>query len=105
MRLLIFGSKGQLGMCLYCAFDNRPFWYRAIWRTLDLMSSFISPLPSKVIMPLCGLIAVISILVFGTRLEQRFSKAQIRRMLVDHGFLSIKFSETITYRFVIGYKA
>jgi len=72
---------------------------------LDLMSSFVSPLPSKVMMPLCGLITAISILLFGARLEQRFSKAQIRRMFVGHGFSSIKFSETIPYRFVIGYKA
>ena len=136
-------KKGApLLLYLYYAFDNRPFWYRAIWRVSDLMRLFISPLPSKIKMPLCDLIAATvywplarlsfvldkinvatrliplssyrnlsfytmrtdSLDRFGTRLEQRFKKAQIQRMLVDHGFSNIKFSETMPYWVVIGYK-
>ena len=128
---------------LYYAFDNRPFWYRVIWKASDLIRSFISPLPSKIKLPLCDLIAATvywplarlsfvldkinvptqliplssyrnlsfytmrtdSLDRFGTRFEQRFTKFQIRKMLVDHGFLNIKFSETMPYWVVIGYKA
>jgi len=42
---------------LYYAFDNRPAWFRAIWRLSDLARRFICVLPFAVRSPLCDLIA------------------------------------------------
>jgi SAM-dependent methyltransferase len=33
---------------LYYAFDNRPFWFRALWKTSDLMRQVIFRLPSSI---------------------------------------------------------
>ena len=41
---------------------------------------------------------------FGTRLEQRFSKAQIEKMLLDAGFMNIAFSDNPPYWCAIGYR-
>jgi SAM-dependent methyltransferase len=32
---------------LYYAFDNRPFWFKAIWRASDKIRSWVSPLPAS----------------------------------------------------------
>ncbi len=42
---------------------------------------------------------------FGTRLEQRFTKAQIQTMLQDAGFKDIRFSERTPYWCAVGIKA
>jgi|SRR5579862_440655 len=42
---------------------------------------------------------------FCTRLEKRFSKEQIARMLVDAGFSSISFSDTAPYWCAVGLKS
>lgn len=136
-------KKGApLLLYLYYAFDNRPIWYRTIWRVSDLMRLKISILPKNVKMPLCELIAAIiyfplarlsfllsklgfsthliplssyknlsfytmrtdSLDRFGTKLEQRFSKKQILKMLTDNGFSDIQFSDSLPYWVVIGYK-
>ena len=41
---------------------------------------------------------------FGTKLEQRFSKKQILKMLTDNGFSDVEFSDSLPYWVVIGYK-
>lgn len=41
---------------------------------------------------------------FGTRLEQRFSRHQIRSMLEDAGFVNIRFSDRAPYWCAIGVK-
>jgi SAM-dependent methyltransferase len=38
-------SGGRLLLYIYYAFENRPRWYRIIWKVSDLMRRFISRLP------------------------------------------------------------
>lgn len=42
---------------------------------------------------------------FGTRLEQRFTRAEIRRMLEEAGLRDIRFSDTPPYWTAIGFKS
>lgn len=42
---------------------------------------------------------------FGTRLEQRFTRVQIDKMMRDAGLVDIKFSELMPYWVAVGYKA
>jgi len=117
---------------LYYAFDNRPVWFRMIWRLSDLLRRCISTLPFPVKSPLCDLLAAFvywplarswkvlerfgvsveslplsayrdrSFYVmrtdaldrFGTRLEKRFSRAQIQKMMKDAGLVNITFSNS-----------
>jgi SAM-dependent methyltransferase len=44
---------------LYYAFDNRPAWFRMVWRFSDLLRRFISALPFAVRSPLCDIIAAL----------------------------------------------
>ena len=44
---------------LYYAFDNRPFWFRAIWRCADLLRLGISRLPHPIKLAVCNLIALL----------------------------------------------
>jgi hypothetical protein len=41
---------------------------------------------------------------FGTRLEQRFTKDEISKMLIDSGFERIEFSDREPFWTVISYK-
>ena len=42
---------------LYYAFDNRPFWFRALWGVTDLLRRFICKLPSFLRFRVCDFIA------------------------------------------------
>lgn len=44
---------------LYYAFDNRPAWYRFIWRLSDPIRRLIAALPFAIRSPLCDLIAAL----------------------------------------------
>jgi SAM-dependent methyltransferase len=44
---------------LYYAFDNRPWWFRTIWRMSDLVRRLISRLPFRVKSKLCDAIAAL----------------------------------------------
>jgi SAM-dependent methyltransferase len=125
---------------LYYAFDDRPIWFRALWRISDVMRRFICRLPYILRLPLCQLIAIIiyfpcamvarlldsvelmprswplayyrdkSFYVmrtdaldrFGTRLEKRFSKLEIKLMLENSGFNNIRFSNKQPYWCAVG---
>jgi len=41
---------------------------------------------------------------FGTRLEQRFTLAQIKAMFTEAGLINISYSNYVTFWCVIGYK-
>jgi SAM-dependent methyltransferase len=120
---------------LYYAFDNRPAWFRALWRGSDLVRRTISRLPlalrygaSQVIAggiywPLARLSRLCehagvdtsnwplhyygnrsfytmrtdALDRFGTRLEQRFTRAQIRSMLEAAGCVDVRFSDGMPY--------
>jgi len=127
---------------LYYAFDNKPFWFRIVWKVSDMLRGFISHLPFRlkllvtnilalfVYLPLAKL-ALLSEKVgmnvdniplsayrkmsfymmrtdsldrFGTRLESRFTKAEIRQMLEEAGLEKIKFRDGIPYWCAIGVK-
>lgn len=44
---------------LYYALDQRPWWFRALWRATDLMRRAISRLPYSIRWAICQLIAVV----------------------------------------------
>ena len=116
---------------LYYAFDNRPAWFRTLWRLSDAIRRLISIQPFAVRAPLCDFIAAVvywplarlskvlekgganvaslplssyrnrsyysmrtdALDRFGTRLEKRFTRTQISRMMEAAGFEQITFSE------------
>lgn len=127
---------------LYYAFDNRPAWFRGIWRTSELVRRTVSRFPhglrfaasqvlaASVYWPLARTARALersgrdvtnfplsfyrdrSFYVmrndaldrFGTRLEQRFTRAQIERMLTDAGLERIRFSDEPPLWTALGYK-
>jgi len=126
---------------LYYAFDNRPGWFRLIWRGSDLLRRLVSRLPFPVKARVCDLMAVFvywplarfarlcasrglavdhlplaayrdrSFYVmrtdtldrFGTRLERRFTRAQIDAMMRKAGLERIQFSDKVFWG-ALGYK-
>ncbi len=127
---------------IYYAFDNRPAWYRWIWRLSDIARLIVSRLPQH----LKVIIAEVAALVFywplarigallssvrvkteswplsyyqhhslyvmrtdaldrlGTRLEQRFTRAQIADMFSTAGFENVQFCEAPPYWCAVGLK-
>jgi SAM-dependent methyltransferase len=126
---------------LYYAFDNRPGWFRLLWRMSELIRALVSRLPhgmryvmSQVIAafvywPLArfaGLMESLGVDVknfplapyrhwgfyvmrtdaldrFGTRLEQRFSRVEIQRMMESAGLERVVFSENNPYWCAVGF--
>lgn len=120
---------------LYYAFDNRPAWFRLLWRVSDYVRRLISRMPWGARYWVSQALAVLvywplargarlfdrwsclpsawplayyrdkSLYVmrtdaidrFGTRLEQRFSRTEIERMLRTAGLADIHFSERAPY--------
>lgn len=127
---------------LYYKMENRPLWYRALWRASDAMRKSISRLPfgarktvTTVIAgilywPLARLALVAekmgldaeklpladyryysfysmrtdSLDRFGTRLEHRFSRGEIERMMSDAGLERIRFREGVPYWTACGFR-
>jgi len=117
---------------LYYRFDNRPVWFRMIWKTSDIMRQFVSRLPHSLRFGASQIFAAIvyfplariSLLMkklgmnvekiplsqyrnnsfytmrtdaldrFGTRLEKRFTKNEMREIMESCGLENIIFSET-----------
>lgn len=115
---------------LYYAFDNRPWWFRALWRVSDLVRRGVSRMPWPLRYGVSQLFAIgvywplaragrlleaaghlpgawplayyrdktfyvmrtDALDRFGTRLEQRFTRADIDGMLRHAGFDDIRFS-------------
>lgn len=126
---------------LYYRFDNRPVWFRMIWRVSDVVRQLISKMPHSlrfgmsqilaagVYFPLARTAKILeksgvnvesfplsqyrhnSFYVmrtdaldrFGTRLEQRFTKAEMRQMMEDVGLENITFSHT-SFWTAVGFK-
>ena len=123
-------SGAPILLYLYYNFENKPMWFKALWKISDYIRKFISVSPKPIKHFLVGLIALLvyfplsrlaymlekiglnvenvpladyrkkpfyqckndSLDRFGTRLEQRFSKSQITKMLTNAGCKGIKFS-------------
>ena len=128
---------------LYYAFDNRPFWFRWLWRLTEPVRAIVSRLPiraRKLLADLIGLfvyfpLARLALLLeragfdvaafplsyyrrtplinmqvsaldrFGTRLEQRFTRAEMEAMMFRSGLRDIIFQETAPYWVALGRKA
>ena len=127
---------------LYYAFDNRPIWFRAIWKLSDIFRYVISRLPYGIRYVMSQLIACVvyfplaklglflekcgmdvknlplspykncsfytmrtdALDRFGTRLEQRFTRNQIREMMERAGLERIEFGATLPYWSAVGYR-
>jgi SAM-dependent methyltransferase len=117
---------------LYYALEDRPVWFRALWKASDLGRRGISRMPFRIRRRVTDAIAVSVYLPlarvaraaegvgaqvehwplsayrdrtlyamrtdaldrFGTRLEQRFTRDQIARMLADAGFVDPVFADS-----------
>jgi SAM-dependent methyltransferase len=128
---------------LYYAFDNRPAWFRALWRASDMGRRVISRMPYGIraltaeaiavglYYPLARGAAVLekagvdvgalplsayrhrSFYVmrtdaldrFGTRLEQRFTEAEVRRMMEAAGLRGVVVSDRIPFWCAVGTKS
>ena len=127
---------------LYYAFDNRPAWFRLVWKISDVFRRAICALPFGLKKIVTDLIAVFvyfplaktaSLLEkagmnvesfplsvyrhhsfytmrtdaldrFGTRLEQRFTRAEITEMMTRAGLENIKFSDGFPFWCAVGIK-
>jgi ubiquinone/menaquinone biosynthesis C-methylase UbiE len=127
---------------LYYAFDNRPLWFRLLWKISDLLRQGISCLPYGARYLVTQLFAVSIYLPlaktalalekmgfnvdnlplsayrhcsfytmrtdaldrFGTRLEQRFTQQQIRKMMEQAGLENIQFSSEVPFWCAVGYR-
>jgi SAM-dependent methyltransferase len=128
---------------LYYRFDNRPLWFRAIWRLSDLLRQALARLPFKAKKATTDVLAALvywplarsawlleqagidvsnvplaayrsssfytmrtdSLDRFGTRLEMRFTRAEISNMLRASGCRDIVYSETEPYWVVCAVRA
>ncbi|MCX6355314.1 MAG: class I SAM-dependent methyltransferase [Candidatus Aureabacteria bacterium] len=128
---------------VYYALDNRPAWFRALWRITDLLRRCVSRLPftlryrvsqliallvyyplarASLLLEWCGLnvdafplsayrkrslytMRTDSLDRFGTRMEKRFTAAQLRGMMEHAGLEHIRFSDCIPYWCAVGYKS
>ncbi len=127
---------------LYYAFDNRPGWFRLLWKISDIFRKGISTLPTGVKHMVAEVIAVTvyfplarialalgklglnvsafplsiykdksfytmrtdSLDRFGTRLEQRFTRAQIKEMMESAGLEDVQFSDEMPFWCAVGRK-
>ncbi len=126
---------------LYYRFDNRPVWFRTVWKASDIVRQIVSKMPhtprffisqifaALVYFPLARTAKILEKLGvnveklplsqyrnnsfytmrtdaldrFGTRLEKRFTKAEIRQMMENCGLENINFSET-SFWTAVGFK-
>lgn len=127
---------------LYYAFDNRPAWFRLLWKISDVFRRGAAKLPTFAKHSIAELVALtiyfplarIALLLeksglnvsafplsfyrnksfytmrtdaldrFGTRLEQRFTKKQIKEMMTGAGLENIRFSEEMPFWCAVGTK-
>ena len=130
-------------MYIYYAFDNRPGWFKVIWRISDIIRRVVAVLPfpfkyliSQVIaifiyFPLSRFSRVLNEVGvdveniplssyrdksfyslrtdaldrFSTKLEKRFTKGQIKKMLENSNLERVRFRDGDPYWCVIGYRS
>jgi SAM-dependent methyltransferase len=128
---------------LYYAFDNRPAWFRSLWKASELARGAISRMPFPARKRLSDVIALAAYWPlsraarllerrgrdvgnfplsfyrnssfttlradaldrFGTRLEQRFTRAEMKAMMRRAGLERIRFLEQAPYWTAVGYKS
>jgi len=127
---------------LYYAMENRPAWFRALWRASDRGRRVVSRLPSRarnlvsdaiaasVYLPLARTASVLeacgvdvgafplsayrhrpfyvmrtdALDRFGTRLEQRFTAAQVRDMMTEAGLRDVVVGDHVPFWTAVGFK-
>lgn len=127
---------------LYYAFDNRPQWFRLLWKLSDAGRRILSNAPQGVKHICCDLISIFvywplarmarllektglnvenfplscyrhrsyyvmrtdALDRFGTRLEKRFTREQIKKMMEAAGLRDILFSDNFPYWVAIGFR-
>ena len=127
---------------LYYKFDNKPWWFKSIWKISDVIRGLISKMPFRLKLFVTHLIAVIAYFPlarlsyilercgldvqnipissyrkasfytmktdaldrFGTKLEHRFTKNEIRTMMKKSGLYNIRFSIDVPYWVALGLK-
>jgi len=127
---------------IYYALDNRPLWFKYLWKLSNILRLIISRLPKFLNFLVCDLIALfiylpfarISLMFeniginlnnfplrfyrnssfyvmrndsrdrFGTPLEKRYSKNDIKKMMKQSGLEKIQFKNSTPFWTVIGYK-
>jgi SAM-dependent methyltransferase len=127
---------------IYYALDNRPAWFRMLWRVSDYFRRAVSKMPFGVKAAIADLSAVLiywplargaqlakrlgfdiakwplgaysersfytmrtdALDRFGTRLEHRMTRAQIKVMMEAAGLRDIRFSESLPYWCAVGYR-
>jgi len=127
---------------LYYAFDNRPLWYRRLWRISNAVRTGLCHAPfwvkhavtliiaATVYFPLARLSLIAEAFGlnvdafplsayrrrsfytmrtdaldrFGTRLEQRFTRQEISRMMEQAGLTQIVFSDAVPFWCAVGYR-
>jgi SAM-dependent methyltransferase len=127
-------------MYLYYAFDNRPAWFRIVWRISDCARVVLSRCPFRVKSAICDLAAAVVYLPlargaklaervgarvehvplsayrhrsfyvmrtdaldrFGTRLERRFTRDEMRQMMEEAGLSEVRFRDSAPYWVAVG---
>lgn len=128
---------------LYYGFDNKPAWFRRIWKGSDAVRKVVSRLPFRARKSVTDVIAISvywplirfaslaerlgadvssfplsayrgnsfytmrtdALDRFGTRLEQRFTRAQIDEMMIRCGLERIRFREDTPYWVACGHRS
>jgi SAM-dependent methyltransferase len=128
---------------IYYAFDNRPAWFRLLWRTSDLLRRVLSKAPFRLKSAFADLLAALvywplaraarlferlgcnvagwplnayrwrtyysmrndALDRFGTRLEHRMTRSQIKAMMEKAGLRDIRFSGSTPFWCAVGFKA
>ncbi len=128
---------------LYYAFDNRPVWFRMLWRVSNVGRLVIARLPARLRTLIADMTAMFcywplarttrllerfgydvssfplafyrtlsfytmrtdALDRFGTRIEHRFTRQQITRMMTAAGLVDIRFSDRAPYWCAIGRRA
>ncbi|MEO7556115.1 MAG: class I SAM-dependent methyltransferase [Acidimicrobiales bacterium] len=131
---------------IYYAFDNRPAWFRSLWRVTDALRRVISSRPFRqrywisqaiacvVYWPLAraarmlelvrlppGAVELVPLAFyrdkpfyvlrndaldrFGTKVEHRFTQAQMRTLMESAGLTDIEFAETAPFWVAVGRRA
>lgn len=127
---------------IYYAFDNRPAWFRLLWRASDYLRRTVSKAPFRLKSAIAELFAALvywplargaklfgnlgadvanwplsayrgrsyysmrtdALDRFGTRLEHRMTRAQIRTMMESTGLREIRFSDAVPFWCAVGRK-
>ena len=128
---------------IYYAFENRPAWFRLLWRASDLLRYALSKAPFRLKSAVAELLAACvywplargawlferlggnvadwplsayrgrsyyamrtdALDRFGTRLELRMTRAQIKTLMENAGLRDICFRDAVPFWCAVGYKA